>query len=160
MTRHRAPLESPLLTRQLQIFTDAERVIAHPVVRNRGTVGGALRQAGPSAERSAACVAIGAKMPIRTSTRERILSMGQVHRGRYRTAIGGEIACPAAEEALRDARPTGEVFAHAAQLAANACAHVSDQRGSGEYKRHVAGVLTERALRRATARAQHREEER
>ena len=47
MTRHRAILESELLARRLAIFTDAERVIADPVVRNRGTIGGALCQADP-----------------------------------------------------------------------------------------------------------------
>ena len=49
--------------------------------------------------------------------------------------------------------PSDEAFARAASLAAAACRPVSDQRGSAEYKRHVAGVLTERVLRRATARA-------
>ncbi|MCW3007299.1 MAG: molybdopterin dehydrogenase FAD-binding protein [Solirubrobacterales bacterium] len=48
MTRHRALLESELLAEHLAIFTDAERRIADPVVRNRGTIGGALCQADPS----------------------------------------------------------------------------------------------------------------
>ena len=42
MTRHRELLESPLLAQRPAIFTDAERVIADPIVRNRGTIGGAL----------------------------------------------------------------------------------------------------------------------
>ena len=93
------------------------------------------------------CVAVGANMVI---TGERILSMGEFHRGPYRTA-----AVP-----RRCSRRSASRCTRTAQLAANACAPVSDQRGSAHYKRHVAGVLTERALRRATARAQHREEER
>ena len=52
MTRHNALLESPTLQRRLPIFTDAERVIADPVVRNRGTIGGALCQADPSEDLS------------------------------------------------------------------------------------------------------------
>ena len=40
--------------RAFPIFHDAERVIADPVVRNRGTVGGSLCQADPSEDLSAA----------------------------------------------------------------------------------------------------------
>src|SRR5215831_574831 len=40
MTRHAALLDSPLLAEHYAIFADAERVIADPVVRNRGTIGG------------------------------------------------------------------------------------------------------------------------
>ena len=72
MTRHRALLESPLLARRLQIFTDAERVIADPVVRNRGTIGGALCQADPSEDLSAVCAAVGARMVIRGAGGERV----------------------------------------------------------------------------------------
>jgi len=40
MTRHRELLESDELAQAFPIFRDAERVIADPVVRNRGTLGG------------------------------------------------------------------------------------------------------------------------
>jgi carbon-monoxide dehydrogenase medium subunit len=48
MTRHREVLESDELAARCPIFRDAERVIADPVVRNRGTVGGSLCQADPA----------------------------------------------------------------------------------------------------------------
>jgi carbon-monoxide dehydrogenase medium subunit len=210
MTRHRDLLESGLLARRLQIFSDAERVIADPVVRTRGTIGGALCQADPSEDLSAVCAAVGAQMLIRGSAGERVLAMNDFHRGPYRTAVGpaemlieirvplregsgsayekvgrrvgdwavaaagasvkvaggrivgagialaaagADITSTEAEDALVGQVPSDEVFARAAALASASCSPVSDQRGSAEYKRHVAGVLTERALRRATARA-------
>jgi carbon-monoxide dehydrogenase medium subunit len=42
LTRHRELLESELLGRLFPIIHDAEKVIADPLVRNRGTIGGAL----------------------------------------------------------------------------------------------------------------------
>ena len=88
MTRHRALLESELLASRLAIFTDAERVIADPVVRNRGTIGGALCQADPSEDLSAVCAAIGAQMVVRGLGGERVLGMDEFHRGPYQTAVG------------------------------------------------------------------------
>ena len=64
MTRHRELLDSDLLASRLAIFTDAERVIADPVVRNRGTIGGALCQADPAEDLSAVCAAVGATRAI------------------------------------------------------------------------------------------------
>ena len=61
MTRHNDLLESEVLADRMSIFTDAERVIADPVVRNRGTIGGALCQADPSEDLSAVCAAVGAQ---------------------------------------------------------------------------------------------------
>ena len=47
MTRHVELLKSELLAEHFPVFADAEEVIADPVVRNRGTIGGSLCQADP-----------------------------------------------------------------------------------------------------------------
>ena len=60
MTRHRDLLASALIGEHFPIVRDAERVIADPLVRNRGTIGGALCQADPSEDLSAVCAALGA----------------------------------------------------------------------------------------------------
>jgi len=208
MTRHRDLLESPLLADT--IFTDAERVIADPVVRNRGTIGGALCQADPSEDLSAVCAAVGARLVIRSRAGERVLDMHAFSLGPYETAVGPaelltEIRVPrrsgsayakvdrrvgdwaiAAVGAALDVRdgvitdaglaltavgggltvehelvgvePTPEAFKAAAQVAAQQCDPVTDQRGSKEYKRHIVGVLTERVLTRAAERAQPQRE--
>jgi carbon-monoxide dehydrogenase medium subunit len=87
LTRHRAALESPLLAEYFPIITDAEKVIADPLVRNRGTVGGALCQADPSEDLSAVCAAIDARLVIRGQSGERVLTMSEFHRGPYETAV-------------------------------------------------------------------------
>jgi aerobic carbon-monoxide dehydrogenase medium subunit len=53
--------------------------------------------------------------------------------------------------------PAEELFEKAGDLAAEDCMPVADGRGPADYKRHLAGVLTKRALRRAAARALHQE---
>jgi carbon-monoxide dehydrogenase medium subunit len=87
MTRHRELLESPLLARLAPIFRDAEQVIADPVVRNRGTIGGALCQADPSEDLGAVCVALEAEVLIRSLGDERTVDMADFHLGPYRTAV-------------------------------------------------------------------------
>ena len=87
MTRHRELLESELLARRLPIFIDAERVIADPVVRNRGTIGGALCQADPAEDLSAVCAAVGAQLVIKGLDGERVVDMHEFHRGPYETAV-------------------------------------------------------------------------
>ena len=67
MTRHRELLESPELAALFPIFADAEAVIADPVVRNRGTIGGSLCQADPSEDLTAVCTALDASCVIRSA---------------------------------------------------------------------------------------------
>ena len=88
MTRHRELLESPELAAHFPIFADAERVIADPVVRNRGTVGGSLCQADPSEDLTAVCTTLDASCVIRGAGGERVVSMEDFFRGPYETAVG------------------------------------------------------------------------
>ncbi|MEU8611890.1 xanthine dehydrogenase family protein subunit M, partial [Actinoplanes sp. NPDC048791] len=92
LTRHRELLESDALAAVLPIFRDAERVIADPTVRNRGTLGGSLCQADPSEDLSAVCTTLGASCVIRGSAGTRVVTMEDFHRGPYETAVAdGEI---------------------------------------------------------------------
>ncbi|HST17422.1 MAG TPA: xanthine dehydrogenase family protein subunit M [Gaiellaceae bacterium] len=212
LTRHVDLEKSELLARRFPIFRDAETVIADPVVRNRGTIGGSLCQADASEDLSAVCSALKASVVIRGATGERIVSMEDFHVGPYTTAVGDaelltEIRIPVragcgsahekverragdwaiaatsaavwleggaiaqagialsavglttihltrAEELLRGKAPTQELFAEAGELASADCSPTADGRGPVDYKRHLAGVLTARALARASARAQ------
>jgi aerobic carbon-monoxide dehydrogenase medium subunit len=88
MTRHRELFESDALAESFPIFRDAERVIADPVVRNRGTLGGSLCQADPSEDLSAVCTTLNASCLIRGTGGDRVVSMEEFHRGPYETAVG------------------------------------------------------------------------
>ena len=65
LTRHVDLLKSDLLAEHYPLFRDAEHVIADPVVRNRGTIGGSLCQADPAEDLSAVCTAAKASVVIR-----------------------------------------------------------------------------------------------
>ena len=215
LTRHVDLLRSELLAEHFPIFRDAETVIADPVVRNRGTIGGSLCQADAAEDLSAVCAALKAKVVIRGGEGERVVAMDEFHVGPYMTAVGegelltevriahrpgvgsahekverraGDWAIAAASaavwiegnaiadagialaavglttidvtragELLRGKAPLDELFAQAGALASEDCAPMADSRGPVDYKRHLAGVLATRALRRATARALHQE---
>jgi aerobic carbon-monoxide dehydrogenase medium subunit len=88
MSRHASVLESPLLAEHYRIFAEAERVIADPLVRNRGTVGGSLCQADPSEDLSAVFCALRGRAVIRSSAGSRSVELRDFHVGPYETAVG------------------------------------------------------------------------
>ncbi len=63
------------------------------------------------------------------------------------------VRCTQAEAFLKGKKPTAEILAEAGRLAAEAASPVADWKGSVDYKRNVARVLTTRALARAVERA-------
>lgn len=215
LTRHRALLESAEVASLFPSVTDAERVVADPVVRNRGTLGGSLCQADPAEDLSTVCTVLGAEAVIHGAAGDRVIGMDEFHRGPYETAVafnemlievripvrprsssayekverkvgdfavaaagaavvfaengtledvsigvtavGLEGRVTAAEAVLRGQKPTDELIAEAGRLTGEAVDPASDQRGSVEYKRHLANELTQRVLRRAIARTQGQE---
>jgi aerobic carbon-monoxide dehydrogenase medium subunit len=210
LTRHRELLESAELAAVFPIFADAEAVIADPVVRNRGTIGGSLCQADPSEDLSAVCTTLNASCVVRGAGGERVVSMEEFYRGPYETAVGqnemlteiripvrpngssayakverraGDWAVtsagaavwmdgavitdarvglaavgpnttgiPAISDALRGHEPSEDLYAQAGAIASQSCSPTTDNRGTEDYKRHLADELTRRTLRRAVER--------
>ena len=70
------------------------------------------------------------------------------------TAVGAEHHCsPEAEAVLRGQTVSDDLIEQAGAAASANCSPSSDQRGPHDYKRHLAGELTKRALRSAIARS-------
>jgi aerobic carbon-monoxide dehydrogenase medium subunit len=87
MTRHREILESDTLATVCPIFRDAERVIADPVVRNRGTLGGSLCQADPAEDLVTVCGVLDAVCLARGPSGEREIPMDDFLAGPYETTL-------------------------------------------------------------------------
>ncbi|MEV4124254.1 xanthine dehydrogenase family protein subunit M [Nocardia sp. NPDC049707] len=87
MVRHRHALESDNLAAACPIFRDAERVIADPVVRNRGTIGGSLCQADPAEDLCTVCTVLGAVCLVRGPSGDREIAMDDFLVGPYETAM-------------------------------------------------------------------------
>ena len=87
MTRHREVLDSAPLAAVQPIFRDAEKVIADPVVRNRGTVGGSLCQADPAEDLTTVCMVLDAVCVARGPAGQREISIDDFHEGPYETSL-------------------------------------------------------------------------
>lgn len=92
LARHADLLDSALVGQYFPIFGDAERVVADPIVRLWGTVGGSLCQADPSEDLSAAFAATRATAVIRDADGDREVPVREFHLGPYETVVGrGEL---------------------------------------------------------------------
>jgi carbon-monoxide dehydrogenase medium subunit len=87
MTRHREVLGDGRLATVCPIFADAERVIADPVVRNRGTVGGSLCQADPAEDLTTVCMVLDAVCVARGPGGKREIPIDEFHEGPYETSL-------------------------------------------------------------------------
>jgi carbon-monoxide dehydrogenase medium subunit len=92
LARHADLLDSAVAGELYPIFHDAERVVADPIVRLWGTVGGSLCQADPSEDLSAVFAAARATAVIRGQDGDREVPVREFHLGPYETVIGpGEL---------------------------------------------------------------------
>ncbi len=88
MVTHAQLLASDVVARHFPMLTEAERVIADPVVRNKGTVGGSLCQADPAEDLSAAFGALRASVQIIGADGTRTVAVREFHEGPYQTVVG------------------------------------------------------------------------
>ncbi|MBI2972865.1 MAG: xanthine dehydrogenase family protein subunit M [Armatimonadetes bacterium] len=211
MTRQREAELSPLIRRRLPLLAEALGVVGHPQIRNRGTIGGSIAHADPSAELPAVAAALEAKMVIRDPKGRRVLTPDEFflsylttalepdellvevrfpvipkagaaflevarRHGDYAlagvavvvskngeqvgtcrlafTGVGpGPVRIPEAEAAVTGNRLTDRVLQDVRKTVEERLDPDSDVHASAEYRKHVAGVLTVRALRFAAERA-------
>jgi aerobic carbon-monoxide dehydrogenase medium subunit len=212
MTRQAALERSDLIKSKVPILADATPLIADPLVRNRGTVGGNVANGDPGNDQPAIMIALGASYVVQGG-KERTIAANQFYKGLYDTALArneilteiripapppksggayaklkrktGDFAVAAAavqltlgkSGAVESARialtnadltpveavdaakylvgkmPDDKTIAEAAKLAASKSSPSADRRGSVEYKKEMARVLTARALKKAVLRA-------
>jgi len=212
MTRQAALERSDVIKSKYPILADATPLIADPLVRNRGTVGGNVANGDPGNDQPAIMIALGATYVVEGS-KERTVAANQFYKGLYDTALArneilteiripapppksggayvklkrktGDFAVAAAavqltlgkNGAVESARialtnagltpveaadaakylvgktPDDKTIADAAKMAAAKSQPSADRRGSVEYKKEMARVLTARALKKAVQRA-------
>ncbi len=92
MTRHVELEGSSLLARHAPLVAAAMPHIAHPAIRNRGTIGGSISFADPAAELPACMVALNATLVVQGRAGERRIAAGDFFKGLFETALQpGEI---------------------------------------------------------------------
>ena len=216
LTRHRRLERDPLVAELAPLLHEAVPFIAHPQIRNRGTLGGSLAHADPAAELPTVAVALRARCRLQRAGGDRWVAAEDFFAGLFATALEPdemltEVAIPplapgtgwafleisrrhgdyaqvgiAAQVTLDDAgrcrearlvylsagdRPvvarqaasllagrelTPETIAAAAETASrDEMNPFGDVHATAEFKRHLARVITGRALRRAAERARN-----
>lgn len=213
LTRQSHLERDPTVREMAPLLAEAVPHIAHPQIRNRGTVGGTLAHADPAAEMPAVAVALGARFRCDGARGKRWVEADAFFHGLFATALQAdeiltEIEIPAspprtgtaflevsrrhgdyalagvaatvtlgedgrcssarlvlmsvgdrpvvaadAESLLAGERPGGETFEAAVDAVRSGIDPTGDIHASADFKRHLAGVLTRRALTIATERA-------
>jgi carbon-monoxide dehydrogenase medium subunit len=87
LTRHVDLLRSSEIAAHAPLLTEAIAHVAHPAIRNRGTLGGSLAHADPASELPACMVALNATIIIRGQTGERRVAAEDFFTGIYETVL-------------------------------------------------------------------------
>lgn len=87
MTRERQLEFDPLVAKQTPLLAEAVPFIAHPQIRNRGTLGGSIVNADPAAELPVLMLALGARLKARNVSGERWIDAQDFFAGMFTTAL-------------------------------------------------------------------------
>jgi len=167
--------DSELVARVCPLLTQAVALVAHRVIRNRGTVCGSIAHADPASELPAVLLALGGKVTARSARGERVIPAGELFAGVFETALAPDEmlveawfpASPKPSAILEESRRHGD-FALAGVVRARdrlalfgvaATPVLADPRdparglepsgdleATGEFRKHLVRVLTEKAM--------------
>ncbi len=87
MTRQRALERDPYVRQYSPLVVETMPHVAHPQIRNRGTVGGSLAHAEPAAELPAVMITLGARLHLRSKRADRWVSADEFFTGLFATAL-------------------------------------------------------------------------
>lgn len=90
LTRHCALIENTTIAEKQPLASEAATFVAHPQIRNRGTVCGNLAHADPASELPAVMLALGARMRAVSSQGERWIDAAEFFVGVFTTALRDE----------------------------------------------------------------------
>jgi aerobic carbon-monoxide dehydrogenase medium subunit len=110
LTRHVDLQRSPEIAAHAPLLAEAIAHVAHPAIRNKGTIGGSLAHADPASELPACMIALDATMVIRGQTGERRVAAADFFTGIYETALSADELLTAVE--LPAARKNSAYFFH------------------------------------------------
>ena len=110
LTRHVDLQRSPEVAAHAPLLTEAIAHVAHPAIRNRGTLGGSLAHADPASELPACMVALNAIIVVRGQAGERRIAAEDFFKGIYATDLSPQELLIAVE--LPAARKNSAHFFH------------------------------------------------
>lgn len=87
LTTHATIGASTDIHKHLPLLAEAAEHIAHPAIRNRGTLGGSLAMADPAAEWPACCIALNAQIVLANKSGTRRIAAREFFQGLYATAM-------------------------------------------------------------------------
>ena len=87
LARQAAVEDSELVSKKCPLLTDAVKLVAHRVIRNRGTVCGSLAHADPASELPAALLALGGNVVVRSTRGDRVIAAAELFEGVFETSL-------------------------------------------------------------------------
>jgi CO/xanthine dehydrogenase FAD-binding subunit len=87
MTRQRHVEKSDVIAKHAPLLAETMPFIAHPQIRNRGTIGGSLAHADPAAELPAVMMALDARFKLQSAQGERWVNARDFFTGLFTTAL-------------------------------------------------------------------------